>query len=197
MSVMPWSRAASSTARVPALSSRRPKLLHPSPTAETVSSERPRGFCRMHGAWQRALCARDPLSLTACAVVADARRFADAWARGDLDAAYRLTTRRTQDAQPAALFRQSYRQSARAATQRKVEVGRAGEPEDGVVSVPVTVRTRVFGALKGTIRFPIERGADVARVAWTPDLRLPGLRAGERVRRRELAPPPRARGLDA
>ena len=128
---------------------------------------------------------------------AAAQRFADAWARGDLDAAYRLTTRRTQDAQPAALFRQSYRQSARAATQRKVEVGRAGEPEDGVVPVPVTVRTRVFGALKGTIRFPIERGADVARVAWTPDLRLPGLRAGERVRRRELAQPPRASVLDA
>ena len=35
------------TARVPSLSSRRPKLLHPRPTAETVSSERPRGFCRM------------------------------------------------------------------------------------------------------------------------------------------------------
>src|SRR5829696_5110120 len=104
-----------------------------------------------------------------------AQRFAAAWAKGHLDAAYALTTAKTQDAQ-----------SARAATVRKVEVGPAGEPQDGAVPVPVTVRTRTFGPLKGTIRFPVERTGDTARVAWTPDLRLPGLRPDERVHRRLL-----------
>src|SRR6185295_10685873 len=85
---------------------------------------------------------------------ATAQRFADAWAKGDLDAAYELTTARTQKELSARLFRQSYRQSARAATARKIVVGEAGDPQDGVVPVPVTVRTRTFGALKGTIRFP-------------------------------------------
>src|SRR5215210_6528875 len=36
-----------------------------------------------------------------------AQRFADAWARGDLDAAWRLTTARTREEQPLALFKQS------------------------------------------------------------------------------------------
>jgi peptidoglycan glycosyltransferase len=126
-----------------------------------------------------------------------AQRFAAAWAKGHLDAAYALTTAKTQDAQSARLFRQSYRQSARAATVRKVEAGPAGEPQDGAVPVPVTVRTRTFGPLKGTIRFPVERTGDTARVAWTPDLRLPGLRPDERVHRRLLRQPPRASVLDA
>jgi NADH-quinone oxidoreductase subunit G len=41
--VLPASRAASTTRCVPSRSIRRPKLLHPSPTRETSSSERPRG----------------------------------------------------------------------------------------------------------------------------------------------------------
>src|SRR3954468_16477429 len=45
--VMPRSSAASMTARVPARSRRRPKLLQPRPTAETVRPDAPRGFCRM------------------------------------------------------------------------------------------------------------------------------------------------------
>ena len=76
-------------------------------------------------------------------------------------------------------------------------MGRAGEPEDGVVPIPVTVDTRTFGDLRGTIRFPVERAGDVARVAWTPDLRLPGLRPDERVDRRILRTPPRASVLDS
>ena len=44
---MPASSAASITARVPARSSRRPKLLQPRPTADTVSPERPSGFSCM------------------------------------------------------------------------------------------------------------------------------------------------------
>jgi peptidoglycan glycosyltransferase len=126
-----------------------------------------------------------------------AQRFADAWARGDIEGAWRLTTAETHEQQRLAGFRQSYRQSARAATVTRVQVGRAAEPRDGRVAVPVTVRTRVFGELRGTIAFPVERTGDTARVAWSPDLRLPGLRPDERVQRRELRQPRRASVLDA
>ena len=126
-----------------------------------------------------------------------AQRFADAWARGDIEGAWRLTTARTQAEQPLAGFKQSYRQAARAATVKSVRVGHAGEPRDGRVAVPVVVRTRVFGAQRGTIVFPVERSGETARVAWSPDLRLPGLRAGERVQRRVLRQPRRASVLDA
>src|SRR5918997_2966743 len=126
-----------------------------------------------------------------------AQRFADAWAAGDLDAAWRLTTARTREEQPLALFKESYRQAARAATVKRVRVGDAAEPRGGRVTVPVVVETRVFGEQRGTIAFPVERRDDTARIAWTPELRLPGLRAGERVRRRVLRRPRRASVLDA
>jgi peptidoglycan glycosyltransferase len=126
-----------------------------------------------------------------------AQRFADAWARGDLEAAWRLTTARTREQQPLAGFKQSYRQSMQATTATRVRVGKAAEPRDGRVAVPVVIRTRVFGELRGTIAFPVERTGETARVAWSPELRLPGLRADERVQRRELRQPPRASVLDA
>jgi cell division protein FtsI/penicillin-binding protein 2 len=126
-----------------------------------------------------------------------AQRFADAWARGDLDAAWKLTTERTKREQPLRGFKESYRQATRAATIRKVEVGTAGPPSGGRVPVPVVVRTRLFGARRGTIQFPVERTGATARVAWVPSLRLPGLRPGERVQRRILRTPRRANVLDA
>src|SRR5689334_10745662 len=46
-SVMPASSAASTTLRVPARSSRVPKLLQPSPTAETCSFVAPQVLCSM------------------------------------------------------------------------------------------------------------------------------------------------------
>ena len=125
------------------------------------------------------------------------QRFADAWARGDLDTAWRLTTARTREQQPLPLFKQSYRQAARATTTERVRVGRAGEPRNGRVAVPVVVETRNFGEQRGTITFPVERSGEEARIAWAPELRLPGLRAGERVQRRVLRQPRRASVLDA
>src|SRR5215210_7524548 len=194
---MPASSAASITERVPERSRRRPKLLQPRPTAETVSSERPRTFCRMPGQDGRALPCdpvrrnrrrrrsmfaspasgpgsvrwlqpvhrrrrRSPVGPILLAVAmlalaggafafvrsrdgvqdpsrAIAQRFADAWAAGDLEAAWRLTTARTRAEQPLAGFRESYRQAARAATVTKISVGRAGEPREGRVPVPVVL----------------------------------------------------------
>jgi penicillin-binding protein A len=126
-----------------------------------------------------------------------AQRFADLWARGELGAAWRLTTARTRVEQPLGGFKESYRQAARAVTQKEVRVGQAGEPRGGRVPVPVVVKTRLFGELRGTISFPVQRSGETARVEWEPALRLPGLRPGERVHRRILRTPRRANVLDA
>src|SRR5215217_89325 len=238
--VMPASSAASITARVPAWSSRRPKLLQPRPTTETLSSERPSRFSRIPGQdgrsptvcvvrrrrrhrrsmfsspaagpgavrWLQPVQRRrrrrapvGPLLLGALLLVlaggafayvrthdesddssrAVAQRFADAWAAGRLEAAWRLTTAQTRSEQPLAGFRESYRQAARAATVKDMSAGRAGKPRDGRVPVPVVLRTRLFGEQRGTIWFPVERSDETARVAWMPAVRLPGLRPSERV----------------
>jgi hypothetical protein len=125
------------------------------------------------------------------------QRFADAWAAGDLDTAWRLTTAETREQQPLTLFKESYAQSERAATVERVRVGEAAEPQGGRVALPVVVETRNFGEQRGTIVFPVERNGETARIAWAPALRLPGLRPGERVRRRVLRQPRRANVLDA
>jgi cell division protein FtsI/penicillin-binding protein 2 len=58
-----------------------------------------------------------------------------------------------------------------------------------VAPVPVLVRTKRFGTLRGTVRLPLEGSGDAAGVAWDASLRLPGLRRGEPVRlRRGKAP---------
>ncbi len=123
-----------------------------------------------------------------------AQRFAAAWARGDLDAAWALTT---QSGQSFAGFRQSIRQANRAATVEATRIGTAEAPSDERVRVPVVMRTRLFGELRGTVALPVERTGETALVAWEPSLRLPGLRPGERVRRRTLRRPRRAAVLDA
>ena len=137
-----------------------------------------------------------------------AQRFADAWARGDLEAAWRLTTAKTRSEQRLAGFRESYRQATRAATVTEVRVGRAGEPRGGRVPVPVVVRTRLFGEQRGTIAFPVRadrrdraRRVDARAAAARPaarGARAPAdpapaaARAG--ARRRRPAPEPRAGG---
>jgi peptidoglycan glycosyltransferase len=92
----------------------------------------------------------------------------------------------TQRAYPLRRFEATYRAAAAPATVTAVQVGRAAEPRGGRVAVPVTVRTRTFGTLRGTVALPMVRTGGDARVRWRPYLRLPGLRPGESVRRRIL-----------
>src|SRR2546423_1917012 len=59
------------------------------------------------------------------------------------------------------------------------------------------VRTADFGMLRGTILLPVSGTGSTAGVDWNPSLRLPGLRRGERVRRRVGRAPQRAAILAA
>jgi penicillin-binding protein A len=63
--------------------------------------------------------------------------------------------------------------------------------------VPVAVRTRNFGTLRGNVVLPVVTAGDGAAIRWRPFLRLPGLRPGESVKRRVLARPHRAAILAA
>jgi penicillin-binding protein A len=126
-----------------------------------------------------------------------AQSFARAWARGDERAMWTTLDVRSQQAYPLARFRRLYRSADDAATATSVRVGALAGPRDGAFVVPVAVVTHDFGTLRGTVRLPVHDEDDGARVAWAPHLRLPGLRAGEQVRRRVLARPQRAAVLGA
>ena len=83
---------------------------------------------------------------------ATARAFAEAWARGDYAAMHALLTPEAQRRVSVERFAGAYRRAAKVATLSGLTAGRPGEPHDGVVAVPVVLRTRIFGTLVGPHR---------------------------------------------
>ena len=128
---------------------------------------------------------------------ATAAQFADAWERGATQKMWELLGPRARADFPRSRFAAAYRAANRAATVSAVRVGRIPEPSHDRVLLPVTMRTRLFGTLRGTVTLPLVRDGERRRIAWTPHLRLPGLRPGDRVGRRVGASPRRASVLDA
>ena len=108
-----------------------------------------------------------------------ARRSSTAWEKGDHAAMWRLLDANSRtDAFPARLHarlrpRRPRRDGQERRRRRRSRPSRTASPR-----APVTVRTRYFGTLRGTIRFPVHEEGKIARIAWSPELRLPGLRAG-------------------
>jgi hypothetical protein len=112
-----------------------------------------------------------------------AHSFVAAWVRGDVQAMYRLVGSRARKRYAFEDFRYSYRVAERAAGIERVRAGRLGVLRGGAVAVPVTVRTKDFGTLYGVVSIPTLDEDGEGRIDWAPRLRLPGLRAGEAVRR--------------
>jgi cell division protein FtsI/penicillin-binding protein 2 len=86
-------------------------------------------------------------------------------------------------------FAAAYRTATDTATIRAIVVGPAHGRRDGAVPVGVSVRTRVFGTLRGELAVPLSGSGDGARVAWTPAAVFPGLHAGEQLTRTTAMPP--------
>jgi peptidoglycan glycosyltransferase len=121
-----------------------------------------------------------------------AQRFARAWSRGDRAAMWQELTPRAQRATPRRRFATAYANANRAAGVEAIRIGRIGEERDGRIAVPVTIRTDIFGPLRGTIALPVSGKGDDAGVDWSFALRLPGLRRDEAVVRRAGREPKRA-----
>jgi peptidoglycan glycosyltransferase len=126
-----------------------------------------------------------------------ARKFATAWANSDREAMWRLVDADTQEAYPLRRFTATYRAANRAATVTSVRTGAVRKTRGDRFVVPVAVKTRTFGTLRGAVVLPMVQAGDEGRVRWRPYLRLPGLRPGESVKRKILARPHRAAILAA
>jgi penicillin-binding protein A len=116
-----------------------------------------------------------------------AEDFAAGWERGDFRAMHELLSADARERYPLRRFRRAYERAAATATLTAVDPDDAGGFEDGHVTVPVVVDTRVFGSLRGDLRLPVSDDS----VDWDPSLVFPELRPGERLRRSSL-PPTRA-----
>jgi cell division protein FtsI/penicillin-binding protein 2 len=117
-----------------------------------------------------------------------AESFAAAWARGDYPAMHAELSEEARRATPLAEFVAAYKEAAATATTVTLRPGKVGEPVDGVVRLPVTVRTRVFGPVAVTLRLPFVGKDDAARIDWTPNLTFPGVRRGETLVRHMQLP---------
>jgi cell division protein FtsI/penicillin-binding protein 2 len=135
--------------------------------------------------------------------VADQRRhavvaqFAAAWSKRDYAAMWTLATAQAKRDDSQTQFVASYRDAARQATVTAVRTGTPGKLVGGRIRLPVVVTTRLFGRLRGSVSVPVRDEAGTARIAWSRELRLPGLRGEEMVHRRILTRPARASVLAA
>jgi peptidoglycan glycosyltransferase len=126
-----------------------------------------------------------------------AESFAASWSRRDPAGMWLLLDKRSRAAYPRARFARLVRSAESQATVQSVRVGRVTQQRNGPFDLPVAMPTRIFGTLRGTIALPVHDEDGTARIAWAPHLRLPGLRAGEQVRRNVLSRPTRAQILGA
>ena len=117
-----------------------------------------------------------------------AERFAAAWARGDYPAMHAELSDAARKATPLEPFSADYRAAAATATAMAFAPGATGELEDGVVTVPMTVTTRIFGTIRAPVNVRFEGEDDDARIDWAQNLTFPGVNRGERLTRRTTLP---------
>lgn len=137
-------------------------------------------------------------ALVRSALDSDERRpavvaYVDAWKRGDYEAMYRLVDAESRQANPKISFLADYKRANEAAGVEKITIGRIGPLlSGGDVKVPVKVKTDDFGSIDGDLVFKASENEEgEGRVAWSPELRLPGLKEGEEVTRKSGAAPRR------
>ena len=111
-----------------------------------------------------------------------ARDFTRAWERRDYAAMHALLSPQAQARWSVARLRRAYEGAADTATLLGLRAGKAHDEGGGVVRVPIDLRTRVFGLLRGQLRVPVEDDG----VGWAPYLVLPSVRPGETVSRRSV-----------
>jgi cell division protein FtsI/penicillin-binding protein 2 len=117
------------------------------------------------------------------------RRFLAAWERGDYGAMYaQLGPTARHRTSPRRLVR-TYREAADTLTLQSVTTGSPSKVVDGRVTVPVAMRTRIFGTVRGRLALDVERPSDGdAGVDWRANEVVPGLRPGERLARQTRLP---------
>lgn len=119
---------------------------------------------------------------------AAAKRFVAAWSNNDFAAMHAELTEEDRRAMPLRRFTERYRAAATTATATAFRDGKAGEAQDGVVAVPMTVTTRIFGTLRAPLRLKFAGSDDDMRVDWSPSMVFPGLADGEALTRSTRLP---------
>ena len=104
------------------------------------------------------------------------RAYAKAWSAGDWAAMRAQLTESSQQQIGLLPFANAGRSALATATagERSVTTGTPESAGDDRWRVPVSVRTRIFGTVKGEVVIPVVEDGDVKRIDWQPRLVFPG-----------------------
>ena len=98
-------------------------------------------------------------------------RFVAAWERGDYASMHAMLTPQAREQWPLQRFARAYRRAEATATVARLRASRPRKARDDTITVPVDVRTRIFGDLRTTVTLPLgERDDGQPAVAWQPHL---------------------------
>jgi peptidoglycan glycosyltransferase len=123
-------------------------------------------------------------------------RFTGAWHEGDYRGMYALIAPRDQARVPYTRFLAFYKDAARVATMRGLhQVGQAHRHGD-VVSLVMSVATRMFGRVSERMSVPVVHTHRGSRISWTRALTFPGIEPGEHLARHVAVPQGRGKILD-
>ena len=113
-----------------------------------------------------------------------ARAFTLAWERGDYGAMYEHLTDAAQSRVKPAEFVKAYEAAADTATTVRMVAGHPQDDGHGIVRVPMTVTTRIFGTVQAPLVFHTADG----KLAWSSNLVFPGVPRGAKLDRTTVAP---------
>src|SRR3954453_6359795 len=113
-----------------------------------------------------------------------ARAFTLAWERGDYGAMYEHLTDAAQSRVKPAEFVKAYEAASDTATTVRMVAGHPHDDGNGIVRVPMTVTTRIFG----TVRAPLVFHTAGGKLAWSSNLVFPGVPRGAKLDRTTVAP---------
>ena len=120
----------------------------------------------------------------------EVRAYAQAWSKADWATMHAQLTTQAQKSTPLLDFAQSNRTTLATATAAERSV-QAGEPEhagDGRWRVPITVRTRIFGTVRGNVTLQTVEDGENTRIAWIPSNAFPELKPGQQLTRNTAMP---------
>jgi len=119
-----------------------------------------------------------------------AAAFVKDWAAGEYARMYSDIDEGSQRSTSAGAFAEAYEKALTTATATSMRVtGPPHSTPEGLMTVPVRVRTRLFGVLSLSFQLKIlTGGAEGARVEWSPSAVFPGVRPGETLTRHTALP---------
>lgn len=118
-----------------------------------------------------------------------AEQYARAFARQDTAALYPLISDDARKRITQARFTELHQQALATATATRVVAGDPKEVDGTHVDIPITVRTRIFGLVRGTLSLSFTGGGDHPGVDWRSNLVFPGIPEGGALTRTVELPP--------